>query len=299
MIKKHLQMGLVLLGQTAPFIFMEVFGAVFMVMLFLGYFFLLIYAGRLVTGGSRAAVYIIGFVFGWLAYRIFRGLYLYTIKAAHIGTMVGLLDRDPEALKQPIGYGFQKVKQNVGTFFAALGADWLIRRVSRGLQRALMRLTRWMPLGGILRSIEGFIQAFFRVTLGFIDELVWAYIIRTPNGTIWERARTGLEYMAGGWKQLAAVGSVLALIHWGIALTVGGMGVLIGSLFDLTGVIFIGLLVGFLLLIRWAVFEPFALAAMLSCYHSIIIEGRVDAESTAVLESVPAFRRLEKLATAT
>lgn len=294
MIKQHLSTGLSLLGRTAPFIFLEILGAFGMVILLILYFGLLIFIAGQFDGGMRVGFFVAGGLAGLFIYRVARAIYLYLIKAAHIGAMMGLLDERAEAQKAPVGYGFQVVKENVGSFFTALGVDWVVSRVSRGVQRILVRMTRWIPIKGL----EGFIQVMLRVTLGFIDELVWAYIVRTPEGTLWQRAKAGLRYLAGGWKSLISVGAILALIYWSMNIVIGGLGLLIGGVFDVVGALFFGLLAGFLLLIRWAVFEPFALAVMISCYHHILTEEKIEEANINLLEQVPAFRRLEKMAAA-
>lgn len=296
MIGYHLKRGLTLLGQTAPFVLLNVLASVVMVILFLAYLGGTLWIFRSIRTSVRAP-FIIGSVFlGWLFYRLVRSVLLYMVKAAHIAAMVGLLDGEDKARKQVFRYGFERVRQNVGSFFLTLGVDWLLRRIARGFHRVFLRFTRLFPFGGLFRQLEAPLRFFFSFSLGFIDELVWVYILRTPHGSVWTRAQKGLQYLAGGWRSLLGVASVLALINWGINLLIAVIATLIGMGFNIIGTLFIVLVLGFLVLLRWGIFEPFALSVMLSGYHTVLVEGSVDETTTGYLEQIPGYRQITALA---
>ncbi len=295
-IRMHVHRGLVLIGQTAIFVWLQVATAVLMVIGIAVYGFCLFWMARLTHGSTRIILLISGGIIGWIAYQLLRALLTYTLKAAHLAAMMGILDGHAAARQNPLTYGMQTVRTHMPSLLVVIGVDWLTRRILRNVQRWTLRYGRWLRLSQFLASFRAILYGFLAFTVGFVDELVWAYVTRSTRGTVWQRVQESLHYLVGGWPTFMGLAAVLALLHWGTLVAILGVAGLLRFIGQSFGWMVLIPAVGLMLLIRWAVFEPFALAVMVSGLHDVITGERVAPEFVEILHRVPAYRRLAQIA---
>jgi hypothetical protein len=183
------------------------------------------------------------------------------------------------------------------------GVDQLIKGVLRaivGLARGVFTL---LPIPGaksLLRILEGFL----RIAVGFIDEVILAYCIRTRSTNAWASSRDALVLYGQNYKAMLRNAAWLTLIVYGLSFLVflvmlvpaGFFAYLFPGGWSATGVLIA-------LLFAWstkvALIEPFAITCMMQAYFKTI-EGQVpDPEWEARLDGMSSkFRTLKEKAAA-
>src|SRR4051812_13026429 len=200
--------ALALMGRTTPFILLRV----------------VVYAGIavayvLATGLGAGLGWVIGEVggpevrasgafwggaigFGVVAAILYwlRAYILYVVKAAHIAVLVDLIDGRP----LPQGHSqIQQGRQAVTARFAEVNVlfavDQLVKGVLATLTGLVSGLLRILPLPGV-PALVNLLRAFLRVAVGFIDEVILAYAIRTGATNPWRSAETALILYAQNYK---------------------------------------------------------------------------------------------------
>src|SRR5699024_2737727 len=155
---------------------------------------------------------IIGFgVFGAFMYLI-REYLLYMVKAGHIAVLVKLVDGEtlPDG-KSQLGYGAGIVKQRVVSSSVLFAIDQLIKGAVKAITGMVRGILHLFPIPGIQR-IAGLIHAFLRVSLGFVDELILARMIRTESEEPWNSAKDSVILYGQNYKVMLKNAAWLALI---------------------------------------------------------------------------------------
>ncbi|HSH49266.1 MAG TPA: hypothetical protein VK991_11840 [Halomonas sp.] len=253
-------------------------------------------AGATMWGG------IAGFgLFGAIMYWA-REYILYIVKAGHIAVLVELIDGKPlpEGRGQ-VDHAASVIKQRFPQASVLFAVDQLIKGVIRtitGLMRGVMTV---LPLPGV-RQLAGILSAFLRVAVGFIDEVILAYAIRTHSTNAWMSAKEALVLYGQNYKTMLKNAAWLAIIVYGLSVVVFLIMLAPAALvvYLMPGAWSAGGLV-FALLFAWSVkaalLEPFAIACMMQVYFKTIEDQQPDPEWEAKLEQMSAkFRKLKERA---
>lgn len=233
---------------------------------------------------------------------LMREYLLYVVKAGHIAVLVELLDGKtlPEGRSQ-ISHARGEVTERFGQTSALFAVDQLIKGVLRaitGLVRGMMTL---LPIPGA-RQVVTIIHAFLRVAVGFIDEVILAYAMRTRSTDAWQSARTGLVLYGQNYKVMLKNAAWLALLVYGLSFVVflvmlapAGLAVyLIPGAWSAGAMVFAVL---FAWSVKVALLEPFAVTCMMQVYFRTIEGQDPDPAWDAKLDGLSSkFRELKQRA---
>jgi hypothetical protein len=260
--------------------------------------------GGLGDEGFRASSTFIGGLLGFcltagIIYMM-REYILYVVKAGHIAVLVELLDGRPLPDNQgQVSYA----KGIVGSRFAQasvlFAVDQLIKGVLAAITGLIQGIASFLPIPG-LQQLVSLLRAFLRIAVGFIDEVMLAYIIRTRSTNPWESAQTALVLYGQNTGTMLRNAAFLTVIVY--ALSIGVFLVMLAPAAALLYWIPGGWSSGsflFALIFAWAVkaalIEPFAIACMMQVFFRTI-EGQVpNPEWEAKLSQISGkFRKLKE-----
>lgn len=244
--------------------------------------------------GGLAGFGITGAVMYWV-----REYILYIVKAGHIAVLVELLDGKPlpEGRGQ-IAHATAVVKSRFGQASLLFALDQLVKGVIRavtGLARGILTL---LPIPA-LRQLMGIVEAFLRIAVGFIDEVILAHAIRTRSTDPWGSAREALVLYGQNWKVMLKNAAWLTAITYGLAFVVflvmlapaAALVYAMPGFWSAGGFIFAVL---FAWSIKAAFLEPFAVICLMQVYFKTIEGQRPDPEWDARLEQMSGhFRKLK------
>jgi len=222
---------------------------------------------------------IIGFgIVGAVMYFL-REYILYMVKAGHIAVLVELLDGKPlpEGRSQ-VAHAQAVVTERFAQTSVLFTVDQLIRGVLASITGMARGVLMVLPIPGV-QQIAGLLHAFLRIAVGFIDEVILAYAIRTRSTNAWDSARTALVLYGQNYKPMLKNAAWLALIVYGLSFLVFLVMLAPAALvvYLLPGAWSAGGLV-FAILFAWSVkaalLEPFAITCMMQVYFRTI-EGQV------------------------
>ncbi|MBV0914122.1 hypothetical protein [Anianabacter salinae] len=233
---------------------------------------------------------------------LLREYILYIVKAGHIAVLIKLLDGEkmPEGRSQ-ITYAREVVTGRFAQASVLFGVDQLVKGVLRAITGLVRGLVTMLPIPGARQAVS-VLQAFLRIAVGFIDEVILAYAIRTKSDNAWASAQTALILYAQNYKPMLKNAAWLALIVYGLSFVVflvflapAALAVhLIPGAWSAGGMVFA-------LLFAWAVkaalLEPFAIACMMDVYLRTIEGQAPDPAWEAKLENLSRkFRTLKEKA---
>ncbi|MBA2779931.1 hypothetical protein [Billgrantia kenyensis] len=242
---------------------------------------------------------VVGFgIVGAIMY-VLREYLLYMVKAGHIAVLVELLDGKPlpEGRGQ-ISHASVVVKERFGQASLLFGVDQLIKGVLRAITGLVRGVFRLLPIPGAQQFLR-LIQLFLRIAVGFIDEVILAYCIRTRSDNAWASSRDALVLYGQNAKPMFKNAAWLALIVYGLSFVIflimlapaALVAYLIPGGWSATGVI-VALL--FAWSVKVAVLEPFAVTCMMQAYFKTIEGQQPDPEWDAKLERLSGkFRQLK------
>ena len=244
--------------------------------------------------GGLAGFGITGAVMYWV-----REYILYIVKAGHIAVLVELLEGEPlpEGRGQ-IAHATAVVKARFGQASLLFALDQLVKGVIRavtGLARGILML---LPVPG-LRQLMSIVQAFLRIAVGFIDEVILAHAIRTRSTDAWGSAREALVLYGQNWKVMLKNAAWLTAITYGLAFVVFlvMLAPAAALVYFMPGAWSAGGFV-FALLFAWSIkasfLEPFAVICLMQVYFKAIEGQQPDPEWDARLEQMSShFRKLK------
>ncbi len=153
-------------------------------------------AGATIWGG------VIGFGLVGVVMYLAREYVLYIVKAGHIAVLVKLLDGEqmPEGRSQ-VAYARQEVTKRFAQASVLFGVDQLVKGVRSAITGLVRGIVSILPIPGAQQLVSIF-QAFLRVAVGFIDEVILAYAIRIKSDNAWASAQTGLVLYAQNYKPM-------------------------------------------------------------------------------------------------
>lgn len=245
---------------------------------------------------------VIGFGLVGAVMYLAREYVLYIVKAGHIAVLVKLLDGEqmPEGRSQ-VAYAREEVTKRFAQASVLFGVDQLVKGVLRAITELVRGIMSILPIPGAKQFVS-IVHAFLRIAVGFIDEVILAYAIRTKSDNAWASAQTGLVLYAQNYKPMLKNAAWLALIVYGLSFVVflvmlapAALAVyLIPGAWSAGGIVFA-------LIFAWAVkaalLEPFAITCMMEVYFRTIAGQAPDPAWEAKLDSLSAkFTKLKEKA---
>ena len=240
---------------------------------------------------------IVGAVMYWA-----REYILYIVKAGHIAVLVELMDGKPmpEGRSQ-VGHGRVVVTERFAQASVLFAVDQLIKGVLRAVTGLVRGILTILPIPGA-RQLTGILHAFLQVAVGFIDEVILAYAIRTGSTNPWGSAKDALVLYEQNYKVmlknaawLAIIVNLLSFVVFLVMLAPAALVVyLMPGAWAAGGFVFA-------LLFAWAVkaalLEPFAITCLMQVYFKTIEGQEPDPEWEARLEQMSSkFRKLKERA---
>lgn len=222
--------------------------------------------------GAGAGFVIVAAIAYWL-----RAYLLYMVKAGHITVLVEKMDGRPlpEGRSQ-VAHARAIVRERFAQANVLFAVDQLVRGSLQSITRLLQRAIGSSLPGG--RTLASLLQGVLRMAVGFIDEVILAYAIRTKSEDAWGSARTALVLYVQNYGPMLKNAVWLALIVYGLSFLVflvmlapaAGIAYLFpGELTTVAVVV--------ALLLAWsfkvAVLDPFAATCMMQVYFKTI-EGQ-------------------------
>ena len=231
-----------------------------------------------------------------------REYILYLVKAAHIAVLVELYDgHSVPAGQSQIGYGATFVKTHFAESSVLFGVDQLIKGVLRSLFNTVNFFSAFLPIPA-LQSLIRLAEAFVRMSLTYVDEIILAYLVRTRTQNPWGTARDGLILFAQNYTHFLKNAAWLSVMMW--ALTFGLFVVFLAPaaafmtlVHSSSSIWAFAFAVVFAIAIKKAIMEPIAIAALMQVYFKEIEGQTPNPEWTARLEQASGkFRDLAKKA---
>ncbi|MEJ1967693.1 MAG: hypothetical protein WDN03_03505 [Rhizomicrobium sp.] len=231
-----------------------------------------------------------------------REYVLYLVKAAHIAVLVEVYDNKPVPAGQgQIGYGANFVKTHFTESSVLFGVDQLIKGVLRALFGTINFFTSILPVPALQQLIR-IAEAFIRMSLTYVDEIILAHLIRTQTRNPWATSRDGLILFAQNYMHFLKNAAWLSVMMWGLTVLlflvlVAPIGALVAIFHTGSGVWAFALAIVFAIAVKKAVMEPIAIAALMQVYFREIEGQTPNPEWTARLDQISTkFRDLAQKA---
>jgi hypothetical protein len=231
---------------------------------------------------------------------VLREYLLYVVKAGHIAVLVELMEGQTlPGNRGQIQHASQVVKERFGQASALFVVDQLIKGVLRSLVGIVRTVFRILPIPGVQQFLR-LVQAFLRIAVGFIDEVILAYCIRMRSNTPWESSRDALILYGQNLKPMMTNAAWLTLIMYLLSFAAflvmlapaALVAYLIPGGWSATGLV-VALL--FAWSVKVAIFEPLAVVCMMQVYFKVIEGQTPDPEWEAKLDGMSKkFRELKQ-----
>ena len=218
-----------------------------------------------------------------------REYLLYTVKAGHIAVLVQLLDGGelPQGRSQ-IAYASQVVKSRFAQTNTLFAMDLLIKGVINAITGLIQGIGAFIPG---MQQMMGVVKAFLRISVGLIDEVILAYIIRTDSDNPWLASRSALVLYGQNGTVMLKNAAWLTLFTYGLSFVVflvmlapaAALVYLMPGTWSAGGMLFALL---FAWAVKVAVIEPFAIACLLQAYFHAIKDQTPNPEWEARLDKV-------------
>jgi hypothetical protein len=220
-----------------------------------------------------------------------REYILYIVKAGHIAVLVELIDGKtvPDGRGQ-IEHATAVVKARFVETSVLFAIDQLVKGVLSAVIGIAQGLAALLPIPG-LQQIVGLIRAFLQIAVGFVDEVILAYAIRTNSTNPWQSAQTALVLYAQNYKPMLKNAAWLVVITYGLAILVFiamlvPAGAIVAIFQNEWGAASIVFAIVFAWAVKAALLEPFAICCMMQAYFKVIEGQTPDPEWDAKLTSV-------------
>jgi len=165
--------------------------------------------------GGAIGFGVVAAVLYWL-----RAYILYVLKAAHIAVLVALIDGRPLPQgRSQIEQGRQAVTVRLAEVNVLFAVDHLVKAVLAALTGLISGIAAVLPLPG-MPALVNLLRAFLRIAVGFVDEVILAYAIRSQATNPWRSAETALILYAQIYKIMLKNAAWLALVVYPLGLVV-------------------------------------------------------------------------------
>ncbi|WP_366514609.1 hypothetical protein [Roseibium sp.] len=234
---------------------------------------------------------VIGFGAVAVVMYLLREYVLYVVKAGHIAVLVKLLDgKAMPGGRSQISYAREEVSQRFMQASVLFGVDQLIKGVLRAITGLVRGVFTLLPIPGA-RQLISIVEAFLRIAVGFIDEVILAYTIRTNSDNVWASSRSGLVLYAQNYKPMLKNAAWLTLIVYGLSFLVflvmlapaALVAYLVPGSWSAGGIVFAIL---FAWSVKSALLEPFAVTCIMEVYFRTIEGQQPDPAWEAKLEQL-------------
>ena len=240
-------------------------------------------------------------IFGAIMYWA-REYILYIVKAGHIAVLIELIDGKPMPQgRSQIAHATAVVKERFPQASVLFAIDQLIKGVIRAISGLVRGLLTILPIPGA-QQLAGILSAFLRVAVGFVDEVILAYAIRTNSSNAWMSAKEALVLYGQNYKVMLKNAAWLAIIVYGLSFVVFLVMLAPAALvvYVMPGAWAAGGVV-FAILFAWSVkaalLEPLAITCMMQVFFKTIEGQQPNPEWEAKLEQLSAkFRKLKERA---
>lgn len=149
-----------------------------------------------------------------------REYILYIVKAGHIAVLVELMDGKPvPGGRGQIDYATGIVKARFAEANVLFAVDQLVKGVLAAIVRTMQGLAMLIPVPG-MQTFMSLVHGYLRIAIGFVDEVILAYAIRTRTDNPWESARVALVYYAQNAKPMMKNAAFLTAIVYGLSVIV-------------------------------------------------------------------------------
>lgn len=229
-----------------------------------------------------------------------REYILYQVKAAHIAVLIELIDgKDIPDGKNQITYGVTVVKERFVQSSVLFGIDQLVKGVLAAITGLMEGIASFLPIPGI-QNVVGIIRAFLKIAVGFVDEIILAYAIRTRSDNPWASAKEALVYYGQNHKHMLKNAAWLAVFVYGLSFLIfllllapaAALVYLVPGAWSAGGVIFAFI---FAWAIKVALIEPLAITCMIQVFFKVIEGQEPDPEWDSRLDKLS--RKFGKLKT--
>ncbi len=227
-----------------------------------------------------------------------REYLLYLVKAGHIAAMVLLYDgKSPPAGQGQIGHAVSVVQQR----FIEISVLFVVDRLVLGVIRTIVGLANFANLivPGSGSALGKFVDAVLRVAVGFVDEIILAYSIRTRSSDPFASAKDALLlYAQNHWTMLKNA-LLLAAIAYGLAFLVFLLALTPAAAFAYaspSGASIVAVLLAsvFAWSVKQAFLDPFVVASLMQVYFRTIDGQKPDqAWDTRLTDISGHFRELK------
>ena len=223
----------------------------------------------------------IGFAVASTVLYFLREYLLYMVKAGHIAVLVELMDgKEIPGGRAQIEHAQGVVKERFKEANVLFALDQIITGVIRMITGMLEGIASFIPIPA-LQNMVGVIKAFLKIALGFLDEIILAYIIRKRSTNPWETSQEALVLYAQNSKHIIKNAAFLAVFVYVLAFIVFLLALAPAAavVYFFPGPATAGGFV-FALIFAWAVkqafLEPFAIACMMQVYFEVIEDQTPD-----------------------
>ncbi len=209
------------------------------------------------------------FVLWWL-----REYILYLVKAGHIAALVQLYDgRKLPPGQGQIGHAVSVVQQR----FIEISVLFVLDRLVQGVIKTLVGLVNFaaMIFPGSGNALVSIVNAVLQVAVGFVDEIILAYNIRTRATDPWSGAKDALILYAQNHWKLIKNALLLSAIAYGLAFLVFLIALAPAAAFAYaspggSSIIAILLATVFAWSAKKAFLEPFIIASLMQVYFRAV-----------------------------
>lgn len=244
------------------------------------------------------AIPLLGVILFFVAIGGLGGLYhlayryvFYMIKAAHVAVMSEVLANGqlPEGTGQ-LEFGKQKVQERFTEMNVMFVIDELVTGILRAFTGTVYQLTAWVPSDAV-RTLVRIVNRVIMMALNYVDEAVLARSFYTRSESPYANARDGVVLYAMVWKPILMNAIVLMIISYipfivAFILFSAPIGFLIATINPaLAGWAIIATL-ALSWLLKVAVGDSFAMAAIIATYHRETEGLTPNSEMAAKLDSV-------------
>jgi hypothetical protein len=203
-----------------------------------------------------------------------REYILYVVKAGHIAVLLELMDGKPlPEGKGQIDYASGVVKERFAQTSVLFAIDQLVKGVIAAITGLMQGIANFLPIPG-LNALMGFLRAFLKVAVGFVDEVILAYAIRTRSDNPWRSAQEALVLYGQNYKVILRNAAFLAVFIYVLSFVV--FLVMLAPAAALVYMIPGGWSAGgfvFALLFAWAfkaaLLEPLAITCMMQVFFKV------------------------------
>lgn len=208
-----------------------------------------------------------------------REYILYIVKAGHIAVMVELLEGgEIPGGRGQISYAKEIVSNRFGQSSVLFALDQLIKGVLKAVTGLVQGLMSIIPIPGV-SQIMGVVRAFMRVSIGLLDEVIFAHAIKTKSENPWQSGQEALVLYAQNAAPMMKNAAWLTVIIYILSFLVflvmlapaAAIVYLIPGAWSASGIVVAML---FAWAIKAALIEPFAIACMLQVFFKAT-EGQV------------------------